>query len=149
MEDEDISIDVEKGVVFVSLSDKFLFKSGSYDVNPAAKEVLGKVAKILASKPEFDVLIEGHTDNKAYQNGNLQDNWDLSVKRSTALARILQNDHSVDPSRITAAGRGEYVPVASNDTKEGRSANRRTRIYILPKLDQFYGLIEEEMKKMK
>ena len=148
MDDEDITIDVEKGVVFVSLSDRFLFKSGSYDVNSNAKNVLGKVAKILADKPEFDVLIEGHTDNKAFTKGNLEDNWDLSVKRATALARILQTEHNVAPSRITAAGRGEYLPIATNDTKEGRSANRRTRIYIIPKLDQFYEMIEEEMKKM-
>jgi chemotaxis protein MotB len=147
IQDEDIQINVEKGVVFVSISDKFLFKSGSYEISVRAKEVLEKVAKIIKSKPDMEVMIEGHTDNMTFKKGQLEDNWDLSVKRSTALVRTLQNDFVIDPSRLIAAGRSEYVPVASNATPEGRSANRRTRIIILPKLEQFYGMIEEELNK--
>jgi chemotaxis protein MotB len=145
--DEDIQINVEKGVVFVSISDKFLFKSGSYEISMRAKEVLQKVAAIVKSKPDMEVMIEGHTDNVAFKKGELIDNWDLSVKRSTALVRTLQNEFVIDPSRLIAAGRGESVPVATNETPEGRSANRRTRIIILPKLEQFYGMIEEELNK--
>lgn len=145
--DDDITIQVEKGVVFVSISDKFLYKSGSYAINTSAKAVLGKVATILSSKPWLDVMVEGHTDNVPFNRGELQDNWDLSVKRSTSLVRILQNEFKIAPERITAAGRAEYVPVMDNGSKEGRAANRRTRIVILPKLDQFFGMIEDEMKK--
>lgn len=144
--DEDITVQVEKGVVFVSISDKFLFESGSYQINSAAKDVLSKVATILKSKPTLDVLIEGHTDNVPFKRGELEDNWDLSVKRSTALVRMLQTDFAIAPSRMTAAGRSEYVPLVTNETKEGRAANRRTRIIILPKLDQFFGMIEEGLK---
>lgn len=145
MNDSDIQINVDKGVVFISLSDRFLFKSGSYEINNKAKDVLGKVAKIIESKPDMDVLVEGHTDDKSYKNGLLLDNWDLSVKRSTALVRMLQVEYKIDPARLTAAGRSFYVPLASNDTPEGRAANRRTRIMILPKLDQFYNMIEQEL----
>jgi chemotaxis protein MotB len=145
--DEDITVQVEKGVVFVSISDKFLFKSGSYQINSAAKDVLGKVATILKSKPQMDVMIEGHTDNVPFTpRGELLDNWDLSVKRSTALVRMLQKDFSINPARMTAAGRSEYIPLQTNETKEGRAANRRTRIIILPKLDQFFGMIEDGLK---
>lgn len=145
--DEDIQINVEKGVVFVSISDRFLFKSGSYEINPRAREVLSKVAKIIESKPDMEVMIEGHTDSKPFARGLLEDNWDLSVKRATALVRVLQKEFNINPSRMIAAGRGEYVPVADNNTSEGRAANRRTRIIILPKLEQFYGMIEEELRK--
>jgi len=145
--DEDIQISVEKGVVFVSISDKFLFRSGSYDINARAKEVLAKVAKVIEAKPDLDVLVEGHTDNVAFRRGDLQDNWDLSVKRATALVRTLQKDYGIAPDRMTAAGRGEYVPLQPNTSAEGRAANRRTRIIILPKLDQFYGMIEEQLNK--
>jgi chemotaxis protein MotB len=144
--DEDITVQVEKGVVFVSISDKFLFKSGSYQINSAAKDVLGKVATILISRPTMDVMIEGHTDNVPFKRGELEDNWDLSVKRSTALVRMLQKDFSIAPSRMTAAGRSEYVPLVTNETSDGRASNRRTRIIILPKLDQFFGMIEEGLK---
>jgi len=147
MNDEDIEINVEKGVVFVSISDKFLFKSGSYDINSRAKEVLAKVAKVVEAKPDLEVMIEGHTDNVAFRRGDLLDNWDLSVKRATALVRTLQKDYGIAPGRMTAAGRSEYVPLQPNDSAEGRSANRRTRIIIMPKLDQFFGMIEEELKK--
>lgn len=147
MNDEDIEINVEKGVVFVSISDKFLFKSGSYDINARAKEVLAKVAKVVEAKPDLEVMIEGHTDNVAFRRGDLLDNWDLSVKRATALVRTLQKDYGIAPGRMTAAGRSEYVPLQPNDSVEGRAANRRTRIIIMPKLDQFFGMIEEELKK--
>ncbi len=146
MSDEDVQINVEKGVVFISISDKLLFKSGSYQVSDAAKEVLGKVAKVVNNKPNMDIMIEGHTDNVSIQNAVLQDNWDLSVKRATSIVRVLQDDYKVKPERMTAAGRSYYVPLAGNDTKEGRAANRRTRIIILPKLDEFYGMVEQGMK---
>ena len=143
LDDEDIEISVEKGVVFVSISDKLLFRSGSYNVTNAAKEVLGKVAKVVNNKPDFEFMVEGHTDNVPYRgNGSLLDNWDLSVKRATAVVRILQNDFNVDPKRMTAAGRSEYVPVSTTE----KSKNRRTRIVVLPKIDQFYSMIEEGMK---
>jgi len=145
--DEDITVKVEKGVVFVSISDRFLFRSGSYAINDKAKQVLGKVATILASKPWLDVMVEGHTDNVPFQKGELLDNWDLSVKRATSLARMLISDFNVSPARITAAGRAASVPLMDNSTKEGRAANRRTRIVILPKLDQFFAMIETELEK--
>ncbi|QBA64095.1 OmpA/MotB family protein [Muriicola soli] len=146
LDDEDIEISVEKGVVFVSISDKLLFSSGSYNVTSAAKEVLGKVAKVVNNKPDFEFMVEGHTDNVPYRSGVLLDNWDLSAKRATSIVRILQNDFSVDPARMTAAARSYYVPLMSNDTAENRAKNRRTRIVVLPKLDQFYSMIEEGMK---
>ncbi len=143
MDDEDIQISVEKGVVFVSISDKLLFSSGSYNITNRAKEVLGKVAKVVNNKPDFEFMVEGHTDDVPYRkNGALLDNWDLSVKRATAVVRILQNDFNVDPKRMTAAGRAEYIPLSATE----KSKNRRTRIVVLPKLDQFYSMIEEGMK---
>ncbi len=144
--DKDIEVNVEKGVVFISISDKLLFNSGSYVVSERAKEVLGKVAKVVLDKPEIEFMVEGHTDNKSIQNEVLLDNWDLSVKRATSVVRVLQNDFGVQPERMTAAGRSYYVPVADNDTAENRSKNRRTRIVVLPKLDQFYDLLEQGMK---
>lgn len=142
LDDEDIEVSVEKGVVFVSISDKLLFRSGSYNVTNAAKEVLGKVAKVVNNKPDFEFMVEGHTDDVPYRSGVLLDNWDLSAKRATSIVRILQNDYGVDPKRMTAAGRSEYIPVSTAD----KSKNRRTRIVVLPKLDQFYSMIEEGMK---
>ncbi len=146
LDDEDIEISVEKGVVFVSISDKLLFRSGSYNVTNAAKEVLGKVAKVVNNKPDFEFMVEGHTDNVPYRSGVLLDNWDLSAKRATSVVRILQNDFGVDPARMTAAGRSYYVPLVDNDTSANRAKNRRTRIVVLPKIDQFYNMIEEGMK---
>jgi chemotaxis protein MotB len=137
---------VEKGVVFVSISDKLLFSSGSYNVTAQAKEVLGKVAKVVNNKPDFEFMVEGHTDNVPYRSGVLLDNWDLSAKRATSIVRILQNDFNVDPARMTAAARSYYVPLVGNDTAGDRAKNRRTRIVVLPKLDQFYSMIEEGMK---
>ena len=145
LDDEDIEISVEKGVVFISISDKLLFSSGSYNVTSAAKNVLGKVAQVVNNKPDFEFMVEGHTDNVPYRSGVLLDNWDLSVKRATSVVRILQNDYKVDPARMTAAGRSHYIPLVSNDTRENRAKNRRTRIVVLPKLDQFYDMIEEGM----
>jgi len=146
LNDEDIQIKVDKGAVFVSISDKFLFRSGSFRLNSKAMDVLAKVAKILDAKPDFEVMIEGHTDNVSYRKGDLLDNWDLSTKRATSIVRVLQEDFNIDPARMTAAGRAEYVPLTDNDTAVNRAANRRTRIIILPKLDQFYGMIEEGLE---
>lgn len=149
MNDEDISINVEKGVVYVSISDKLLFDSGKYNVTSRAKEVLGKVAMVVKNKPEIEFMVEGHTDDQAIKTAMFEDNWDLSVKRATSVVRILQNEFGVPPERMTAAGRSYYIPVASNDNADGRSKNRRTRIVILPKLDQFYNLVEQGMKEAK
>ena len=149
LDDEDITVQVDKGVVYVSISDKMLFSSGSYNVTPRAREVLGKVAKVVNNKPDFEFMVEGHTDNVPIKNTCIKNNWDLSVLRATAVVNILQNDFAVAPSRMTAAGRGEYVPVTSNATPEGRAINRRTRIVVLPKLDQFYNMIEQGMKDPK
>ena len=143
VDDKDINIKIEKGVVYVDISDKMLFKTGKYEVTPAAKEVLGKVAKVLMAHPELEFMVEGNTDNVPYKNGLLLDNWDLSVKRATAVVRILQNDYNITPSQMTAAGRSEYKPVAGNDTDEGKALNRRTRIVVLPQLDQFFDLLKK------
>jgi chemotaxis protein MotB len=142
LDDEDIEISVEKGVVFVSISDKLLFSSGSYNITRRAKEVLGKVAQVVNNKPDFEFMVEGHTDDVPYRKDVLLDNWDLSVKRATAVVRVLQKDYGVDPQRMTAAGRAEFVPVSQTE----KSKNRRTRIVVLPKIDQFYSMIEEGMK---
>ena len=144
--DPDIEVNVDKAVVFISLSDKLLFKSGSYEVSERAKEILGKVATVVNSKPSFECMVEGHTDDVAYiGSGNLIDNWDLSVKRATSIVRVLQ-ELDVNPAKLIAAGRSYYNPLVSNDTPENRSTNRRTRIIILPKIDEFYDMIENEMK---
>lgn len=146
LDDEDINVSVEKGVVYVNISDKLLFSSGSYNVTSRAREVLGKVAKVVNNKPDFEFLVEGHTDNVPISTAAIKDNWDLSVLRATAIVRILQNDFNVAPARMTAAGRGEYIPVEPNTTAEGKAKNRRTRIVVLPKVDQFYKMIEDGMK---
>jgi chemotaxis protein MotB len=125
-----------------------LFKSGSYDVTDAAKGVLAKVAKVVNDKPDFECMVEGHTDNVPYKsNGVLLDNWDLSVKRSTSIVRVLTNDLGVNPAKLIAAGRSSYIPLVANDTPENKARNRRTRIVVMPKIDQFYDMIEKEMKK--
>jgi chemotaxis protein MotB len=145
MEDKDINIKVDKGVVFIDISDKLLFKSGSYIVTDQANEVLGKVAKVLKNQPNMDFMVEGHTDNVPFKKkGELVDNWDLSVKRSTTIVRLLQTKYGLDPASIIAAGRSEYQPVTSNSTADGKAANRRTRIVILPQLDQFFKLLEKK-----
>jgi chemotaxis protein MotB len=142
LDDKDINIKVDKGVVYIDISDKLLFKSGKYEVTDQAKTVLGKVATVLKNQPDIEFMVEGHTDNVPYRSGILLDNWDLSVKRATAVVRILQNQYGLDPAKIAAAGRAEYKPVADNSTPEGKAANRRTRIVILPQLDQFFKLLE-------
>ncbi|WP_339845252.1 OmpA family protein [uncultured Dokdonia sp.] len=146
--DTDIEINVEKGVVFISLSDKVLFKSGSYNITSRAEEILGKVATVINGKPNFEALVEGHTDNVPYNKGGvLIDNWDLSAKRATAIVRKLV-DLGANPAQLIAAGRSEFVPLVDNSTAANRSTNRRTKIYVLPKIDQFYDMIEQEMKNM-
>jgi chemotaxis protein MotB len=142
MSDEDINIKVEKGVVFIDISDKLLFKSGSYDITARAKEVLGKVALVLKNQPDLEFMVEGHTDSIPYKRPPLLDNWDLSVKRATAVVRVLQVEYGLSPFHITAAGRSEYQPVSTNATEAGRALNRRTRIVVLPQLDQFFKLLE-------
>ena len=142
LDDKDINTKVDKGVVYIDISDKLLFKSGSYDITPAAMTVLGKVALVLKNQPDIEFMVEGHTDNVAFKRGILVDNWDLSVKRATAVVRVLQNQYGLSPAKMAAAGRGEYLPLTTNDTDEGRSINRRTRIVILPQLDQFFKLLE-------
>ncbi len=143
LDDKDINIKVDKGVVYIDISDKLLFKSGSYDLSGRAPEVLGKVAKVLANQPDIEFIVEGHTDNVPYRKGSLiKDNWDLSVMRATTIVRVLQDQYKLNPARMTAAGRSEYIPLQSNDTEEGRATNRRTRIVIQPELDQFFKLLE-------
>ena len=147
LDDEDIEINVEKGVVFISLSDKVLFRSGSYNITSRASEILAKVAKVINDKPDFEALVEGHTDDVPYKNGPLLDNWDLSAKRSTAIVRELVN-LGANPAQLIAAGRGEFVPKVPNTSAENKSINRRTKIYVLPKIDQFYEMIENEMEEL-
>ena len=142
LDDKDINIKVDKGVVYIDISDKLLFKSGKYEVTDQAKTVLGKVALVLKNQPDIEFMVEGHTDNVPYSKGVLVDNWDLSCKRATSVIRILQKQYGLDPAKMSAAGRAEYKPVTSNDTPEGKASNRRTRIVILPQLDQFFKLLE-------
>lgn len=144
MDDKDINIKVDKGVVFIDISDKMLFKSGRYEVTEQAKTVLGKVALVLKNQPDMEYMVEGHTDNVPFKNAVLIDNLDLSVKRATSVVRILKDQYDINPAQLTAAGRGEFLPVADNGTVEGKMANRRTRIIIMPKLDQFFKLLEKK-----
>lgn len=141
-DDEDIAIEVKKGVVYVSISDKMLFKSGSYKISEQAKNVIGKIAKIINDHNQLDILVEGHTDNVPIYTECMADNWDLSVKRATSIVRLMQTEFGVQPERMTAGGRSEYIPKETNETNEGRAINRRTEIIILPKLDQFFKLLE-------
>jgi chemotaxis protein MotB len=141
LDDKDIEVNIDKTVVFINLSDKMLYKSGSSELTPRANEVLKKIAQIIDSRKDLEVMVESHTDNNPIKNGCLQDNWDLSVKRSTSVVRALEKNHKINPGRLIASGRGEHAPVASNNTNEGRAMNRRTRIIIMPKLDQFYDLL--------
>ncbi len=147
LNDEDIEVSVEKGVVFISISDKMLFRSGSYRITERASAVLGKIAKVVNDKPDIDFMVEGHTDTVPIKQPGISDNWDLSVLRATSVVRVLQKDFGVSPERMTAAGRSFYVPVTDNDTAENRARNRRTRIVVLPKLDEFYNMVEEGMKE--
>jgi chemotaxis protein MotB len=145
--DEDVEIKVDGSAVFISISDKMLFKSGSYQITSRAKEVLGKVAEVVKAQPDVQFMVEGHTDTKPIHTSFIKDNWDLSVLRSTAVVRVLQQSYGVDPKRIIASGRSQYIPVAENTTSENRSLNRRTRIVILPQLDQFFKLMEPQKQK--
>ncbi len=145
IEDDDVEVKVDKTVVFINLSDKMLYQSGSAEITPRANEVLGKIAKIIESRPNLEVMVEGYTDNVPISSECFKDNWDLSVKRSTSVVRVLQNKFNIDPNRLIAAGRGEYNTLASNETADGRAINRRTRIIIMPKLNQFYDLLNPEL----
>ena len=144
IQDQDIQIDVEKTVVYISIADKLLFNSGSSTVSERAKAVLGKVATVVSSRPNMEVQVEGYTDTDPISSVGIKDNWDLSVKRATSVVRVLQNDFNIDPKRLIAAGRSEYVPIASNDTSAGKAINRRTRIVILPKLEEFFDILEQK-----
>ena len=147
LHDEDIQVNIEKTVVYISIADKLLFRSGSSTISAEAKTVLGKVAEVIAAQPDLEVMVEGYTDNKmVISNSSIKDNWDLSVNRSTSVVRVLQNDFNIEPSRLIAAGRSEYMPLESNDTVEGRARNRRTRIVLMPKLDQFFKLMESKVE---
>ena len=142
IEDKDVEIKVDKTVVMINLSDKMLYQSGSANLTTRANEVLGKIATIVNQRPDMEVMVEGYTDNVPISTECIKDNWDLSVKRATAVVRVLQTKYNIDPNRLIAAGRGEFNTLASNSTAEGRSTNRRTRIIILPKLNQFYDLLD-------
>ena len=143
LNDKDIEINVEKGVVYVAIADKLLFNSGSYALSNSAIDILGKVATVVNDKPTFDVLVEGHTDAQTVvQGSSIKDNWDFSVQRAASVVRILSDKYQVSPERLTAAGRSSYIPVADNDSAEGRAKNRRTKIILLPQLDEFYDLLQ-------
>ena len=138
---KEVDVQVLKGVVYISLADNMLYKSGSYEINARAAETLSKIAKIIKDYKEYDVLIEGNTDNVPIKKQNIRNNWDLSTLRASSVVQALQNDYGVDPKRLTAGGRGEYNPIASNDTEAGKQRNRRTQIIITPKFDEFMDLI--------
>ena len=140
---KEVDVQVLKGVVYISLADNMLYKSGSYEINSRASETLSKIAKIIKDYKDYDVLIEGNTDNVPISRENIRNNWDLSCLRASSVVQALQNDYGVDPKRLTAGGRGEYNPLASNDTETGKQRNRRTQIIITPKLDQFMELIDQ------
>ena len=144
LDDTDVEVKVDKQVVFVNLSDKMLFQSGSSNLTSRANEVLAKIAKIVESRPDVEVMVEGYTDSQPIKTACIDDNWDLSVKRSTAVIRVLQNLYKVNPDKLIAAGRGQYNAFAPNDNDANRAINRRTRIIILPKMDQFYDLLNPD-----
>ncbi len=144
---DEVNVKVLKGVVYISLADNMLFKSGSYEVNDRALTTLSKIAKIIKDYSDYDVLVEGNTDPVPINRTNIRNNWDLSALRASSIVQVLQNDYGVDPGRLTAAGRGEYNPIADNSTDVGRQRNRRTEIIITPKLDQFLDLIDKAPKE--
>ena len=146
VETDEVNVQVLKGVVYISLADNMLFKSGSYEVNDRAMQTLGKIAKILKDYSDYDVLVEGNTDPVPISRPNIRNNWDLSVLRASSIVQLLQDKFGVDPTRLTAGGRGEYNPIADNETAVGRQRNRRTEIIITPKLDQFMDLIGKAPK---
>ncbi|NJL73965.1 MAG: OmpA family protein [Saprospiraceae bacterium] len=147
--DEDVTVEVKKGVVYISLSDKMLFKSGSAEISPSADGILAKIAKVVNDHAELDILVEGHTDNVPIKTASIKDNWDLSALRATAVVRMLQSKYNVKPERMTAGGRSEFVPKVSNDSVKNKAINRRTEIVILPKLDQFFQLAAPSTKEGK
>ncbi len=138
---KEVDVQVLKGVVYISLADNMLYKSGSYEINSRAAETLSKIAKIIKDYKDYDVLIEGNTDNVPISKPNIRNNWDLSALRASSVVQALQNNYGVDPKRLTAGGRGEYNPIADNNTETGKQRNRRTQIIITPKLDEFMDLI--------
>jgi chemotaxis protein MotB len=140
---KEVDVQVLKGVVYISLADNMLYKSGSYEINSRAEETLSKIAKIIMDYKDYDVLIEGNTDNVPINRENIRNNWDLSCLRASSVVQYLQNHYGVDPKRLTAGGRGEYNPIATNDTELGKQRNRRTQIIITPKLDEFMDLIDK------
>jgi chemotaxis protein MotB len=144
IEDEDVDIKVDKTVVYINLSDKMLYKSGSYQITERAGEVLEKIAQIAKSRPNLDLMVEGYTDNVPINSNCIKDNWDLSVLRATSVVKSLEDDFGIDPNRLIAAGRGEYNQLVDNSTAENRSINRRTRIILLPRLNQFYDLLDPD-----
>lgn len=144
IQDKDIEVNVEKTVVFISISDKLLFKSGSYNVTDGAYTVLEKIAKVVNDQPQMEVMIEGHTDSTPIKRDLIQDNWDLSALRATSITRILQYKYGVKPQRLIAAGRSQYIPLVPNNSAENKSKNRRTKIIIMPKLNQFFELLEQD-----
>ncbi len=147
IDDEDIEVNVEKTVVFISISDKLLFKSGSYTITNKASKVLEKVATVVNGQPDMDVMIEGHTDDTPIKGSSaIKDNWDLSVKRSTAIVRELQTKYSVSPDRLIAAGRSSFIPLVANDTPENKAKNRRTKIIVMPKLNQFFDMLDQKVE---
>lgn len=147
LNDTDVDIKVDKTVVMINLSDAMLYRSGSYVLTPRANEVLGKIAKVIQSRPELEVMVEGYTDNTPISTQLIQDNWDLSVKRSTSVVRALQDNFNINPNRLIAAGRGEYNTMVPNTTPENKAMNRRTRIILMPKLNQFYDLLNPDTAK--
>jgi chemotaxis protein MotB len=146
IEDQDIEVKVDKTVVMVNLSDKMLFTTGSAKISSKANVILEKIAQIVKSRPELEVMVEGYTDNVAINTDCITDNWDLSVKRATSVVRVMQQTFNIDPNKLIAAGRGEFNALTSNSTPEGRTTNRRTRIILMPKLDQFYDLLNPDKK---
>ncbi len=144
---KDVDVKVLKGVVYISLADNMLFKSGSYEISSRAMETLSKIAKIIKDYSDYDVLVEGNTDNVPISRENIRNNWDLSALRASSVVQCLQNDFGINPSRLTAGGRGEYNPISDNNTEVGKQRNRRTEIIITPKLDQFLDLIDQAPKE--
>lgn len=146
-EQKEVNVQVMKGVVYISLADNMLYKSGSYEINDRAAETLSKIAKIIQDYKDYDVLVEGNTDNVPISRPNIRNNWDLSCLRASSVVQYLQNNYGIDPKRLTAGGRGEYNPLTGNDSELGKQRNRRTQIIITPKLDQFMDLIDQAPKE--
>ncbi len=146
LDDQDVEVKVDKTVVMINISDKMLFSTGSSKISSNANNILGKIAQIIKSRPELEVMVEGYTDNVAINTDCITDNWDLSTKRATSVIRILQQNFGIDPNKLIAAGRGEFNALTSNDSAEGRATNRRTRIILMPKIDQFYDLLNPDKK---